>query len=265
MPSVKFKFLLLTLLATTINVVALETDKLDENILSKDRLDLFNLNKEQVEEDSSKLKKDWINPIMYTYSKNYGEFYDTEKSFISIDQPIFKTGGIYSAIKYANSLKQYSHLDIELRKKALIKDTINLLFNIHKIELQIKKQELLVNNGTIDIERKKDQVLNGFLDTALLDNAILDTNTNKNMLADLEYQRDELINSFDNYASDNYKTFDLPKLKLINKDIFIENNINILSFIVNSVLRIVFVFLIVADSVDFFVSWLMPFLLKTLF
>jgi len=224
----KFKLLIAFSLATTITVLANETNKLDESIISKDRLEIFNLTKEQIEEDSSKLKKDWINPINYTYSKNYGETYDTEKSLISIDQPIFKTGGIYKAIKYANALKNYSHLDVELQKKALIKDTTTLLFNIHKINLEIKKQELLINNGIIDIQRKKEQVLNGFLDTSLLDNAILDTNIRKNSLAELEYQKDELINSFNTYANGDYKSFKLPNLKLINRDIFIENNLNIL-------------------------------------
>lgn len=200
---------------------------LEESILSKDRLDLFDLSKRQIEENSAKLKKDWINPITYSYSKVYGEFYDTEKSLISIDQPIFKTGGIYKAIKYANALKLYSHLDINLQKKALIKDTTTILFNIHKIDYQIKKLELLIKNGQIDIQRKKEQVLNGFADTSLLDSAILDTNTNKNSLADLIYQKEELINQFDTYASGDYKSFSLPKLKLIDKNLFINNNLNI--------------------------------------
>lgn len=223
----KFKTSFISLLVLSTFVNANETQKLEESILSKDRLELFDLSKKQVEEDSSKLKKDWINPITYNYSKVYGEFYDTEKSFISIDQPIFKTGGIYKAIKYANALKLYSHLDINLQKKALIKDTTTILFNIHKLEQQIKKLELLIRNGQIDIQRKKEQVLNGFADTALLDNAILDTNTNKNSLADLIYQKDELINQFNNYASGDYKKFDLPKLALIDKELFINNNLNI--------------------------------------
>lgn len=228
MPLTKFKSSFFTLLILSSFAIANETQSLEESIISKDRLELFDLSKEQIEEDSSKLKKDWINPITYSYSKNYGEFYDTEKSFVSIDQPIFKTGGIYKAIKYANALKLYSHLDINLQKKALIKDTTTILFNIHKINYQIKKVELLIKNGQIDIQRKKEQVLNGFADTSLLDNAILDTNSNKNSLADLVYQKEELINQFNTYASGDYKNFDLPKLKLIDKDIFLKNNLNIL-------------------------------------
>lgn len=87
------------------------------NLFFQKRLEIFDLSKEQIEEDSSKLKKDWINPVNYTYSKVYGDKYDTEKSLISVDQPIFKTGGIYKAIKYANAQRLYSHLDLDLQKK----------------------------------------------------------------------------------------------------------------------------------------------------
>jgi hypothetical protein len=228
MQFLRFKLSLATVFFLASSSFAAQNDKLDESILSKKRLEIFDLSKKQIEENSSKLKKDWINPVNYTYSKVYGDKYDTEKSFISVDQPIFKTGGIYKAIKYANAQRLYSHLDLDLQKKAMIKDTTTILFNIHKLQLQIKKQELLVKNGEIDIQRKKEQVLNGFSDTSLLDNAILDTNTKRNALADLVYQKEELIDQFSTYASGNYETFTLPKFKIINKDIFIKNNLNLL-------------------------------------
>ncbi|PLY08594.1 MAG: TolC family protein [Arcobacter sp.] len=229
MLSLRFKLSLATIffLASS-SFAAQTTDKLDDSILSKKRLEIFDLSKEQIEEDSSKLKKDWINTIMYTYSKVYGETYDTEKSLVSIDQPIFKAGGIYKAIKYANATRLYSHLDLDLQKKALIKDTTTLLFNIHKLILEIKKQELLVKNGQIDIQRKKEQVFNGFADTSVLDTAILDTNTSKNALAELVYQKEELINQFNTYAEGDYTSFELPKFKLLEKESFIKNNLNIL-------------------------------------
>lgn len=229
MPSLKSKIILSLLLSSAL--FSSEATSLEESIISKDRLEIIDLSKEQIDQNSSKLKMDWINPITYTYSKVYGEQdkggHDTEKSFINIDQPIFKSGGIYQAIKYANASKLYSHLDIDLQKKALIKDTTTLLFQIHKIDLQIEKQKLLVSNGDIDIQRKKEQVLNGFADTSVLDSAILDANSAKNILADLIYQREELINSFNSYASGEYLSFKLPTLTLINKEDFLKSNLNI--------------------------------------
>ena len=229
MPFQKYKFLVLPFLLSS-SIFASELSSLEESIVSNERLKLIDLGKKQVIEDSDKLKKDWINAVSYTYSKVYGEegkSSDIEKSYISIDQPIFKSGGIYQAIKYANATKKYSNLELNLQKKALITDTTSLLFQIHKLKYQIEKQKLLVKNGEIDIQRKKEQVLNGFADASVLDNAILDTNSAKNALAELEYQKEELINSFSNYARGDWKNFKLPNLKLISEKKFINSNLSI--------------------------------------
>ncbi|RXK12506.1 hypothetical protein CP965_07935 [Halarcobacter mediterraneus] len=205
----------------------LNANEVDENILSEDRLNIIDFNKKQNEENSSKLKKDWINPITFSYSKNYTDTYDTAKSIISINQPIFKSGGIYSAIKYANANFKYNSLDIETQRKELIKQATTILFNLHILDLNIKKNELLLKNANIDIQRKKEQVLNGFLDTSYLDNAILDANTIKNSLADLYYQKEELENSFNNLSNKEYKRFTLPTLSLTNKETFLDNSLEL--------------------------------------
>ncbi len=200
----------------------------NEAILSKERLEIFDLSKEKAQEDASKLKKDWINPITYKLSKTQKEEHNPLKSTISVNQPIFKSGGIYQAILYANSIEKYSNLDIEIQKKSMIKDATKLLFEIHKINHTIKKQELLIANADLDILRKREQVLNGISDTSFLDNAILDANTKKNVLAELLHQKNELIHTFGTLASNSYEAFDLPVFTLIEDDTYMENNLNVL-------------------------------------
>lgn len=200
----------------------------NEAILSKERLEIFDLSKEKAQEDASTLKKDWINPITYKLSKTQKEEHNPLKSTISVNQPIFKSGGIYQAILYANSIEKYSNLDIEIQKKSMIKDATKLLFEIHKINHTIKKQELLIANADLDILRKREQVLNGISDTSFLDNAILDANTKKNVLAELLHQKNELIHTFGTLASNSYEAFDLPVFTLIEDDTYMENNLNVL-------------------------------------
>ncbi|XPV69059.1 MAG: TolC family protein [Halarcobacter sp.] len=220
------KLSLITILSFPFFLNAQENIK-EENILSKDRLDLFKYSQEQNEQSSSKLKKDWINPITLRYSKTYGENYDTTKSLVSINQPIFKSGGIYNAIKYANATYDYNNVDIQIQKKELIKNAVTILFNLHILDLNIKKSEIQLKNAKIDIIRKKEQVLNGFLDTSYLDNAILEANKVKNTLVDLKYQKQELNYNFKSIASNDYKSFDLPKLKLNDEKSFIDNNLEL--------------------------------------
>ncbi|MEA3383717.1 MAG: TolC family protein [Campylobacterota bacterium] len=197
----------------------------NEDILSQNKKDIIQYSYDKAIEDSNKLSNDWINPITYSYIYNNTQSYDTTKSFINISQPIFKSGGIYSAIKYASSMERYSKTSIDAQKKELVKQALNILFTIHKIDITIKKQKLLVNNGMLDVNRKKEQVFNGILDSSFLDNSILDLNTKRNSLIDLEYQKIELINSFSNLSDENHKSLKLPVLSLVDNEQYIQNNI----------------------------------------
>ena len=215
------------LLCSLISVNLFANENLDESILSDNRKKTFDLEKEQAKEDSSKLKKDWINPITLQFKKNLGDEYKGETSLISINQPIFQSGGIYQAIKYANSTHDYANLQIQQERKNLIKDAYNLLFQIKKLDLNIQKTKLSLANAKIDVQRKKEQVLNGFLDSSFLDNALLTLNSSKHTLVDLKYQKQELINSFENIASGKYNNFELPKFEFISKEEYLEKNIEL--------------------------------------
>lgn len=149
-----------------------------------------------------------------------------KKSLISINQPIFQSGGIYQAIKYADNSYKYANLELEQQKNELIKEALNLLFMIEKTNLNIQKSQYTLQNAKIDVARKKEQVLNGFLDASYLDDSLLTLNTTKHNLVDLKYQKQELINNFNNISSKDYTNFQLPTF-LIFSDRVLENNINL--------------------------------------
>lgn len=208
----------------------LADNSLDKSILSTDRQKSIDLSFEQADDESSKLKKDWIEPITYKYTQLYdvstGD-YDSAKSYIGVSQPIFRSGGIYNAIKYAYAMEKYKNLNVELQKQTSIKEALNILFQIEKNKYNIKKQELLVRNSEIEVERKREQVLNGLLDSSDLNNAIIDLNTKRNTLLELEYSKVELVNNFSNYSDKNYDEVELPSFSMIDKNQFEANNLNL--------------------------------------
>jgi outer membrane protein TolC len=212
-------------LLTLISTPLVFAQELKEEVLSQTKQEILNYSYEKSLQDAQKLKKDWINPFSYKYIYNDGEDYTTKRSTIAISQPIFKSGGIYYAIKYANSTGRYSKASIDVQKNELIKQTVELLFEIKKIDISIEKQKLLVKNGKLDVTRKKEQVLNGLLDTSFLDNAILDTNTKQNALIDLEHQKEMLINNLKTLSDKKYSEVELPVLTLIDDESFLQNNI----------------------------------------
>ena len=205
----------------------------ENNYLSQTKKDILNYSYEKAEQDSKKLKNDWISPITYTYtnnksdssSNNGDESYRNSNSNIKISQPVFKSGGIFSAIKYANSYKKYANTDIDTQRKELIKQAINILYSIKQIDITIEKQTLLVKNAEIDIQRKKELVLNGLSDSSFLDNAIIEANTRKNTLVDLEYQKAELINTLSTISDKKYEELDLPVFTILDNNDFVESNI----------------------------------------
>lgn len=215
------------LLCSLITVNAFSYENLDDEILSDTRKKNFQLSQDQAVEDGKKLEKDWINPITYKFTKNLGEDYKNEKSLIAIDQPIFQSGGIYQAIKYAKSNYKYSTLEISQQKKLLVRDAIKYLYMIERTSYEIKKAKLSIANAKIDVDRKKEQVLNGFLDSSFLDNALLTLNDSKQNLITLKYQKKELINNFHNISSKKYTNFTLPKFKLVDEEEYINNNIEL--------------------------------------
>jgi len=175
-----------------------------------------------------KLKDSWINPINLQYRYNRSNQTDpitktTNQFSISINQPIFKSGAILASIKYAKFLKDENIEKIELQKREIIKQVYEILFNIHKIDIAIKKQKLLIQNGKIDIDRKKEQFLSGVVDSSFLDNAMLNKNNLELVLQDLISQKKELINNFKTFSDLDYKTIKLPDLKLISKEEYLKN------------------------------------------
>jgi len=221
-----------------IALVLLNGNLVAQDILSKEQKNAIKYSQEKIEQDSSKLKKDWINPITYTYSQLDGDTSTKgieKKSIINISQPIFKSGGIYSAIKYANALKSSNSFTLSLEEKSAIKSANQILFNIYKSNLLIAKQELTITNSLIEIANKRESVLNGLLDISFLNNAILNTNKQKENLLLLEFQKISYINNFDNLTASSYKKFSLPSLKLIDDEAeYLANNIYIKRGIANT-------------------------------
>ncbi len=193
---------------------------LQQELLDKD------LNKAVVSGD--KLKNSWINPIILQYKYNRSNQIEsniqtTNQFGVSINQPIFKSGAIWASIKYAKYLKNENLEKINLQKRTLIKQAYDILFNIHKINISIQKQKLLIKNANIDIQRKKEQYLSGILDSSFLDNAILNKNNLEVALEDLVFKKKELIDNFKTLSDLDYKSIVLPHLEMISKNKYLTN------------------------------------------
>jgi len=209
----------------------LHADELGD-ILSDNKSLLFDYQFESNDLESDKLSKSWINPIQLRYSKNYTtQFGDktihTGTYSVTIDQPIFRSGGIYYAIKYSDALRHANQSDITLQRRKLIGDAVSILFNLKKTKLEQKKMRLLIKNDTIDIRQKRDSYEAGLLDSSFLDQAILKKSQDEATLLEMELNLLELKQRFSLLSDKNPEKLKLPVLKLMSKERYTEENLDL--------------------------------------
>jgi len=208
--------------------LALGDDKLDSYI-SDIKKEQFKYNYKKNEAESSKLRDSWIAPINLSYTQTKSNPNNNEQiqknTGINFNQKIFQSGGIYYGIKYANASEKYTNYTIDFTKRKLVKKTISILMQIKQVTLKIKKQELLIKNSQISLEQKKEQYLNGQLDSGFLNNAIIGTNKVIQNLYNLQTNKQRLISSFKAISDMNYKEAYIPFLNKLSQEEFLKYNI----------------------------------------
>ncbi|QFR43435.1 TolC family protein [Sulfurimonas xiamenensis] len=200
-----------------------------DSYISQNKKEQFIYDYEKNEAESSKLRDSWIAPLNlnYTHSKSdpYGEQQTSESASIKMDQPIFQSGGIYYGIKFAEASRIYSDYSIDVAKRKLVKDAVSLLMQIKQIDLKVSKQKLQIENSEINLAQKKEDYLNGQLDSGFLDSAIIDRNILIQALYDLETNKERLISKFNAISDMNYKNAFVPNLNILTQEQFLKHNI----------------------------------------
>ncbi len=201
--------------------------------LTGEKQQILEIEEEVNKKSSTSLRYDWIKPIVasYSYSKSdqIGEFSSSKYFRISVDQPFFKSGGIYFAIKYSNANETFKEIAFKMREANLIKSLYDGVLNLKKLDFQIQKANLSLKNAHIDIKRKKELFESGLLDSSFLDSAILNKTKLQHSILNLESLKFKTENSFKNISDINYKDIKLPEFKSIQKDEFIKNSLEIAS------------------------------------
>jgi len=210
---------------------AVHADELS-NVLSDNKNILFDYEFQSNTAQSDMLENSWINPITLQYSKTYSEqFIDgttqTGSFTVGIDQPIFRSGGIYFAIKYAQALRGANEAEIKLKKREMIGSAVKLLLEMKKLKLEKKKLALLIKNDVIDIRQKRESYGAGLIDSSFLDQALLKKNQDETNLLEMEISEMTLKQNFSLLSDKDPKKLKLPKLKLLSAERYKGENIEL--------------------------------------
>jgi len=208
------------LVLSSITVLLYCSDELVD-VLSNNKTRLIDAQKKQTKVQADKLEKSWINPIRVQYSKNYSTQFDktvgTGQFVVSVDQPIFKMGGIWEAVKYAKALGKANSLDIEIQKRELITQALTILYNLKKSDLQLQKLDLLIKNDELDILIQKQSYKAGLSNRTLYDRALLKRNQDITSKLELQMQITKLKNDFSLLSDKNPQEISLPHFGMIDK------------------------------------------------
>ncbi len=178
--------------------------------------------------EAKKLRDSWINPVTMSYTYQKGNQFPNQKleNFtISVDQPIFKSGGIWAAIKYADAKKSEALGSVELNRKALIARVVELAMNYRKLSYQIERQKLRLENARIDVATKRENYLHGTIDSTYLNNAIIQKNQIEIALIELKEQLLKTQEQLRTLSDIDPKSVRLPHFTLIPKERFEGQNI----------------------------------------
>ncbi|SMC09845.1 TolC family protein [Nitratiruptor tergarcus] len=199
-------------------------------LISKLKEQEIELDKKKSIVEAKILHDSWINPINMRYTYQKGDQYPNQlfKSFsIQVDQPIFKSGGIYKAILYANAKKRSALFGVQSKEKSYVFRYIRLALQYKQLQLSIKKQKLLIENAKLDILIKKDQYLHGEIDSTFLDNAILNKNRLAIALIDLEDKLQQTKKEIKNISDLDPDSAQIPRFTLIQRAEFLQKNLSL--------------------------------------
>ena len=201
------------------------------DILSADKSQLLEYQQEQNSVQNRTLENAWINPIVLQYSKNYstqfGETIHTGQFVVSVDQPIFKMGGIWSAIKYAKAQGKANAFEIELQKRQLISQALTILYNLKKSKYQLEKLDFLLQNDALDIQIQKEGYDEGLNNRTLYDQALLKRNTDHISKLEVELNIVKLENDFLLLSDRNPYALELPKFMMMDESRYMQGQIEL--------------------------------------
>eukprot|EP01028_Stygiella_incarcerata_P001565 TRINITY_DN1278_c0_g1_i3.p1 TRINITY_DN1278_c0_g1~~TRINITY_DN1278_c0_g1_i3.p1 ORF type:complete len:389 (-),score=-53.24 TRINITY_DN1278_c0_g1_i3:16-1182(-) len=189
--------------------------------------------KKIIQKNYESSKNDWIAPITISSGLNRSHSFNSESDSltksvsIGFSQSIYKSGGIEFTIKNAKDVLNSDLIAWEIENKAILETIYETLLEIKKVKLQIEQSEYSLKNKEIELILKKIQYEAGNADITELNDAIMSKNTQYkenisliNSLKDKEYELSK-------YTNLKYNQIDLIDFKIIDKNKFLKNNLNI--------------------------------------
>lgn len=200
------------------------------SILRQNKLDIIEQEKKGIQAKSQSSKYNWIAPLNLSssYTRSDANEFVSDSS-ISISQDVFRSGGIYYQIEYANT-QLYNNLNtLALKNTTLYKTLFVGLLKLKKLKLVLQQAQYSLLNSEIEVFLKTQQYKAGDVDITELNRALREKNAIlKTKLAAKEAmieQEIELKKSTDLELD----SIAIPHFNLLSKEEYLQSNYDLLS------------------------------------
>lgn len=204
-----------------------------ESLLGSEKQDVQKYKQTLLETTYEKQKYSWINPLGVALEYNTNESAqsnavgESKSAYVNFNQDVFRSGGIYYSMDYAQSQKNYSQISLDEENAALSQEIYQTLLSMSRYDKQIKQSELKIDNYEIEIFLKRQQYEAGDVDITLLNNALMNRNQElKNLMSLKTLLKNSRIN-LAKMSDLKEEEIPLPRFTLIDEAAFLEHNYNI--------------------------------------
>lgn len=203
------------------------------SLLSEEKQTVLRLQKEVYEAENEKLRTNWIAPLnlsgSYSFDKSaQGDYRSTtENVSASINQDIFRSGGILYQIAYADAKKEREILS-RLKEIANLNEQLFTALLSYRKTLYQKEQSLQkLKNYEIEIFIKRQLFEAGKADITELNNALMNKSSELKNLVSLEYAMAEQRYEIAKISNIDPASFELPRFELIDEESYVDGQFDL--------------------------------------
>jgi outer membrane protein TolC len=200
----------------------------ESEILSDTKQKIIELKQKQIKEKEQSTKYDWVSDVNLNASTYKDE--DNTKAndyYLSISQEIFNFGGITSQMDYSSQLKRMESLDLDISTKDDLNTLFSLLIDVKIDDISLEQNLLYLKNSEIDIRNKQSEYKAGQLGISDLNDAIMTKNELSDTQKELDLSKLVNINNIKKYTSKKYNEIDIPDVKLMSKELYMQNALSV--------------------------------------
>jgi outer membrane protein len=220
---------MMTKIILLVSVLTIEVIASDFSLLYTEKQEIRKEKLNEIEALYKKQKYNWVSPLNLSLSKNKSKSlnagtYAVDQASIGLNQDVFRSGGIYYAMAFADKQRDYQLLTWEKENNELYQQIYTTVVTLKRLNFQLKQSEYRLKNTEIDVFLKQEQYKVGSVDMAQLNNAIMNKNDQLKQIITIKESVVSTQKKLKELTPLRLEEIDTPIFTIIDKEQYIQEN-----------------------------------------